>query len=83
MNSFSQKASIILMTTLCMVALLRFSTFSNFEEDELEENIENLADVDDHGSYCFMQWSFKHLEIKVQNQEEIECETAVKNSFNY
>jgi hypothetical protein len=83
MNSFSQKASIILMTILFMVAILRVSTFSNFEEDELEENIENLADIDDEGSYYFLQWSFNLLEIKTQKQEKTEFKTAVKNSLNY
>ncbi len=83
MNSVSQKASIILMTILFMVAVLRISTFSNFEEDELEENFENLADIDDEDSYYFLQWSFNLLEIKRQKQEKIEFKTAVKNRLDY
>jgi len=83
MNTFSQKASIILMTIIFMVAVLRVSTFANFEEDELEENIEKLADIDDEESFYYFQWSFTFLEIKRQKQEKTEFKTAFKNRLNY
>ena len=79
MNSFSQKASIILMTLLFMVAILRVSTFSNFEEDELEETLEDLADIDDEETFYLFQWSFNQLEIKCQKQEKIEFKSALKS----
>jgi len=83
MNTFSQKASIILMTIIFMVAILRVSSFSNFEEDEVEENIEKLADIDDEESFYYFQWSFNFLEIKRQKQEKTEFKTAFKNRLNY
>ncbi len=83
MNSFSQKASIILMTLLFMVAILRVSTFSNFEEDELEETLEDLADIDDEETFYLFQWSFNQLEIKCQKQEKIEFKNALKSRLNY
>jgi hypothetical protein len=83
MNTFLQKASIILMTIIFMVAILRVSSFSNFEEDEVEENIEKLADIDDEESFYYFQWSFNLLEIKRQKQEKTEFKTAFKNRLNY
>ncbi len=83
MNSFSQKASIILMTILFMVAVLRVTTFSNFEEDEMEESFENLSDIDDDENVYFMHWSFNLLDIKREKQEQTEFKTAVNNRLNY
>jgi hypothetical protein len=83
MKLFLQKASIILMTIIFMVAILRVSSFSNFEEDEVEENIEKLADIDDEESFYYFQWSFNFLEIKRQKQEKTEFKTAFKNRLNY
>jgi hypothetical protein len=83
MKLFLQKASIILMTIIFMVAILRVSSFSNFEEDEVEENIEKLADIDNEESFYYCQWSFNLLEIKRQKQEKTEFKTAFKNRLNY
>ena len=82
MNTFSQKASISVMTIIFMVAILRIPSFSNFEEDEVEENIEKLADIDDEESFYYFQWSFNFLEIKRQKQEKTEFKTAFKNRLD-
>lgn len=83
MNSFSQKASIILMTIIFMVAVLRITTFSNFEEDEIEESFEKVSDIDDDENSYFFQWSFNLLEIKREKQEKTEFKTAVNNRLHY
>ena len=83
MNSFSQKASIILMTILFMVAVLRLTTFSNFEEDEIEEATENVADCDVIENLYFLQWSFNQVELKLQTIEENEFKIALKNRLVY
>jgi hypothetical protein len=83
MKSFSQKASIILMTIVFMVAILRITSFSILEEDEIEELLENVADVDDEENAYLLHWSFSDLEIKLQTFKRIEFQTAVKNRLKY
>lgn len=83
MKSFSQKASIILMTIVFMVAILRITSFSTLEEDEIEELLENVADVDDEENAYLLHWSFSALEIKLESFKRIEFQTAVKNRLKY
>lgn len=83
MKSFSQKASIILMTIIFMVAVLRITTFSIMEEDEMEELLEQIADVDDEENSFLLHWSFSTLEMKLETFKRIEFQTAVKSRLKY